>query len=271
MLSAPNDARIAEIQRAMRAAGDAILAVRASGAVRSEVKPDGSPVTEADRQADSILVRALQAIDPATPVVSEERQHPAGLDGQARHWLIDPLDGTRSFLAGGDDFAVNVGLVIDGEPVFGSMLDPVGGRFYWGGADVAPRVADADGNLARLRVRRCPADGPTVLTSRWHEAAFERSVGWIEGGRREAMSSALKFCRVAEGAADLYPRPGRTMEWDTAAGHAIVVAAGGTVSQLAGGRLRYGKPSRENPSFLVEGSPEWRRFLRPAESSGAEP
>ena len=83
------------------------------------------------------------------------------------------------------------------------------------------------------------------------------------------MSSALKFCRVAEGTADLYPRPGRTMEWDTAAGHAIVVAAGGSVSQLAGGQLRYGKPSRENPAFLVEGSPEWRRFLRPRDRSAA--
>lgn len=269
VLSAPDAACIAEIQRAMRAAGDAILAVRARGPVRSDVKDDGSPVTEADRRADAILVPALQAIDPATPVVSEERQHPADLDARARHWLIDPLDGTRSFLAGGDDFTVNVGLVLDGEPVFGSMLDPVGGRFYWGGTDVAARVADADGNCARLRVRRCPAEGPTVLTSRWHEAAFERRVGRIEGGRREAMSSALKFCRVAEGTADLYPRPGRTMEWDTAAGHAIVLAAGGAVSQLTGGRLRYGKPSRENPSFLVEGSPEWRRFLRPVDPSGA--
>ena len=270
-LSAPNEACIAEIQRAMRAAGDAILAVRAGGAVRSDVKHDGSPVTEADRRADAILVPALQAIDPTTPVVSEERQYPGDLDTHARHWLIDPLDGTRSFLAGGDDFTVNVGLVLDGEPVFGSMLDPVGGRFYWGGTGVAARVADADGNCARLRVRRCPAEGPTVLTSRWHEAAFERSVGRIEGGRRESMSSALKFCRVAEGTADLYPRPGRTMEWDTAAGHAIVTAAGGTVSKLTGGRLRYGKPSRENPSFLVEGSPEWRRFLRPVDSPEVKP
>jgi len=266
-LTLPDDGGVGEIERAMRAAGQAILAVRDAGAADPEFKSDGSPVTEADRRADAILVHALQALDPDTPVVSEERQRPAGLDAAARHWLIDPLDGTRSFLAGGNDFTINVGLVIGGEPVFGSMLDPVGGRFYWGGVNVTARAADADGNRTVLRVRPCPADGPTVLTSRWHEAAFERSMGRIEGGRRESMSSALKFCRVAEGTADLYPRPGRTMEWDTAAGHAIVVAAGGAVSQLAGGRLRYGKASRENPAFLVEGSPDWRRFLRPRDHS----
>ena len=160
MLSAPSELCI---PKSSGDAGgrDAILAVRAGGVVRSDVKHDGSPVTEADLRADAILVHALQAIDPATPVVSEERQHPADLDAHARHWLIDPLDGTRSFLAGGDDFTVNVGLVLDGEPVFGSMLDPVGGRFYWGGTDVGARQ---DGRQpARLRVRRCPPR-PHVLS-----------------------------------------------------------------------------------------------------------
>ncbi len=260
----PDPERIAAIERAMRAAGRAILAVRAAGSVDPEVKHDGSPVTEADRQADEILVRALALLDPDTPVVSEERPHPAGLDDGAPRWLIDPLDGTRGFLAGGDDFTVNVALVIDGEPVFGGMLDPAGQRFYWGGSGIAAGVADAAGRREALRVRPTPPEGPTVLVSRWHEAAFERIIGRIEGGRRESLSSALKFCRVAEGTADVYLRPGRTMEWDTAAGHAIVEAAGGSVSKLEGGRLRYGKPSGENPAFLVEGSPEWRRFLRPA-------
>ncbi len=247
----------------MRAAGREILAVRAAGSVNSDVKVDGSPVTEADRRADTVLVRALDTIDPKTPVVSEERPTPASADGGVRHWLIDPLDGTRGFLAGRDDFTVNVGLVVDGAPVFGCMLEPVGGRFYCGGIGVKARMVDATGRARALRVRRCPAEGPTVLTSHWHEAAFEQIMGRIEGGQRESMSSALKFCRVAEGTADVYPRPGRTMEWDTAAGHAIVVAAGGSVSQFTGGDLRYGKPGRENPSFLVEGSPDWRRFLQP--------
>ena len=250
----------------MRAAGREILAVRAAGSVNSDVKVDGSPVTEADRRSDAVLVRALHAIDPETPVVSEEGPAPASADGSARHWLIDPLDGTRGFLAGGDDFTVNVGLVIDGVPVFGCMLEPVVQRFYCGGIGVKARMVDAAGRARVLRVRPCPAEGPTVLTSQWHEAAFERTMGRIEGGRRESMSSALKFCRVAEGTADVYARPGRTMEWDTAAGHAIVVAAGGSVSQLTGGGLLYGKPGRENPSFLVEGSPDWRRFLQPPSS-----
>ena len=240
--------------------------MRATGTLDVETKPDGSPVTAADRQADAILVRAMENLDSETPIVSEERPPPAGLDADAPRWLIDPLDGTRSFLKGGEDFSVNVGLVIDGEPVFGGMLDPVGQRFYWGGEGVTATVSDREGRRAALRVRPTPAEGPTVLVSRWHEAAFERIIGRLEGGRRESLSSALKFCRVAEGTADVYPRPGRTMEWDTAAGHAIVVAAGGAVSRLEGGRFRYGKPAGENPAFLVEGSPGWRRFLHPVEA-----
>ncbi len=264
-MSVLSEEKIGAIERAMRAAGDEILAVRATGVLGREDKTDGSPVSEADRRADAVLVPAVAAIDPGVPVVSEERATPDEALGNARHWLLDPLDGTRSFLAGGDDFTINLGLVVEGVPLFGSMLDPVSGRYYCGGVGVPARVVDADGSVRMIRARACPDDGPTVLISSYHASAFEEQVGRITAGCRESMSSALKFCRIAEGAADVYLRPGRTMEWDTAAGHAIVAAAGGAVTEISGAALRYGKASRANPPFLAEGSPDWRRFLEPAE------
>lgn len=262
-MTVPDRAARDALLAAVREAGRAILAVRAAGDARAERKDDGSPVTEADHAADRVIAAALAEVDPDTPVVSEERPLPPGAGGNARHWLVDPLDGTRGFLAGRDDFTVNLGLVEDGAPLFGCVLHPPSGRLYAGGEGVEATLEEEGAAPVPLRVRDCPADGPHVLTSRRHRRGeLEDVLGRLRTGGTEAFGSALKFCRIAEGNADLYVRLGPTMEWDTAAGHALLAAAGGAVRGPDGAPLPYGTPTRVNPAFLAEGDPAWRRFLR---------
>lgn len=264
-MTVPDRAARDALHAAVREAGRVILAVRASGEAVREDKADGTPVSDADRGADEVIASALAAVDPGAPVVSEERPHPDAAGGRARHWLVDPLDGTRGFLAGGDEFTVNVALVEDGAPRFGCVLHPPTGRLYAGGAGV-PAAVEEDGAAPRpLRVRRCPAAGPHVLTSSHHpDGATAELLGRLRFGGRKRLSSSLKFCRVAEGSADLYVRFGPTMEWDTAAGHAVLAAAGGAVRCPDGAPFRYGRRDRMNGAFVAEGDPAWRKFLREA-------
>ncbi|MEX2010003.1 MAG: 3'(2'),5'-bisphosphate nucleotidase CysQ, partial [Dongiaceae bacterium] len=172
-----------------------------------------------------------------------------------RFWLVDPLDGTKEFIAGKDDFTVNIALIEDGRPVLGVVHVPALAVTYVGVApDLATvqRGADAPRPIAaRLR----PADGAIVLASRSHgdAAALDAFLADEPVRARRTAGSALKFCLLAEGVADLYPRLGRTMEWDTAAGHAVLAAAGGGVATLDGAELRYGKPGFENPHFVARG------------------
>lgn len=268
-MAVPDRAARDALHAAVREAGRAILAARADGA-RAERKADGTPVSEADRAADKVIADALATIDPGAPVVSEERPPPAAAGGAARHWLVDPLDGTRGFLAGGGDFTVNVALVEGGAPRFGCVLHPPTGRLYAGGEGVEAAVEEEGAAPRPLRVRACPGSGPHVLTSRRHpDMADGDMLGRLRASTREAFSSSLKFCRIAEGGADLYLRLGPTMEWDTAAGQAMLAAAGGAVRQLDGTPLAYGTEDRVNPGFIAEGDPAWRRFLREAPEARA--
>jgi len=251
----PDELTALAVRLATEAAA-AINAVRAAG-FAVERKTDRSPVTEADRIAEALIVEGLRAATPDIPVIAEEEveagRAPAVLG--PRFWLVDPLDGTRDFAAGRDHFTVNIGLVEAGRALLGAVAIPATGEVFWGRIGAGAGKRDAAGTRA-IAVRAIPPEGLTVLAS--HHYRDDPRLGRFLAGRRIAriihIGSAEKFCRLAEGSADLYPRFGRTMEWDTAAPQAVLEAAGGTVRLLeGGGPLRYGKPGWVNPGFVCTG------------------
>ena len=221
-----------------------------------EAKADSSPVTEADRTAEALIVNSIKGdITDKFPIVSEE----AFADGNRPNiagtpfWLVDPLDGTKEFVKRNGEFTVNIALVEAGRPVLGVVHAPAIGATYWGSAYGA-FFQGSDEPPQPIRCRPQPEDGVVALVSRSHRTPEIDS--FLEGYTVKAETSAgssLKFCLVAAGQADIYPRLGRTMEWDTAAGHAVVSYAGGSVVRVDGGNLRYGKPGFENSHFVVKG------------------
>lgn len=242
-------------------AGGAIMAVYATDfAVRD--KPDASPVTVADEAAERIILEDLAHIAPGVPVVAEEAVAAGKVPVIAeRFFLVDPLDGTREFVSRRDEFTVNVALIEAGEPVLGVVFAPARHELYWGDvrAGQAGHIdADPDGTMPSMgnaiRARVAPAQGLIAVASRSHRTpetdAFLSNHPVTEF---RSIGSSLKFCIVAAGEADLYPRIGPTMEWDTAAGHAVLVAAGGSVTDLDGAPFRYGKPGFRNGNFLARG------------------
>ena len=243
-------------ERLAKDAGAAILDVRSRG-FETEHKDDASPVTEADRAAEAIILAGLRDACPNVPVVAEEEAS-AGLAPDAvgrRFILVDPLDGTREFVRGGVDFTVNIALVEDGTPVAGAVFQPVADRMYAG---------DADG--ARLNgepiVCRPRPTKPVIVASKSHRTAeTNRWIAKVEAGcgpcETTAIGSSLKFCLLAQGAADLYPRFGRTMEWDTAAGDAVLRSAGGMTFHPDGRAFTYGKPANWNASNDVAFANGW--------------
>ena len=235
-------------------AGEAILAIRRRG-FQVDRKADRSVVTEADRAAETIILTGLRAAVPGCVVVAEEETSAGRVTAAtAEFWLVDPLDGTREFTIGSDDFAVNIGLVRDGRPVLGVVGVPAAGEIY-GGIVGTGAWRLKGGRRSAIAVRPVPAEGLTVVASRHHGDTAQLDA--FLGGRTVAkvvnFGSSLKFCRVAEGQADLYPRFGRTMEWDTCAPQVVLEAAGGAVETLDGAPLRYGKPGWDNPHFVCWG------------------
>ncbi len=219
-------------------------------------KEDRSPVTEADRRAETLITNAILGdISDAIPIVGEEAAS-AGLAPEIKggpFWLIDPLDGTKEFVKRGTDFTVNIALIEAGMPVLGVIHVPVTGETFWGSRHGAfARLGG--GHPTRISCRPLPEDGVVAIVSRSHRTReTDDYLKRFAIAREISVGSSLKFCRVAAGEADLYPRMGRTMEWDTAAGHAILRVAGGTVRTLDGRDLSYGKPGFENPHFVASG------------------
>ena len=246
------------LERLVLDAGRRIVEIAAEG-FAAETKADASPVTKADREAEAILLAGLRARFPEIPIVAEE-ESAAGLaprETKEAFFLVDPLDGTREFVNGGDDYTVNVALVRAGVPVVGAVYAPACRQLYLGRPGFAELVETDSGHrpLTRreIRVRR-PAVPPVVVASRSHDTAATR--GWIArlgAAERVAIGSSLKFCLLAAGRADLYPRLGRTMQWDTAAGDAVLRAAGGRTMTLDGKPLTYGK--RNGPSGVDFANP----------------
>lgn len=239
---------------ACREAGEAIRAVRRAG-FAVERKGDLSPVTEADRAAEAILLAALARHAPGVPVVAEEEVAAGRVPDTGRSFfLVDPLDGTREFVRGGDDYTVNVGLIVDRAPVLGLVLAPEQGRLFAGLVGQGAWVQHAEGERMAIRTREKPADGRlAVVASKSHinQATLAYLASVAGDAERVSVGSSLKFCLVAEGAADFYPRLSPTSEWDTAAGHAVLLAAGGRVDGPDGAPLHYGKPDFLNPGFVA--------------------
>lgn len=251
-------------------AGEAILPFwRADVAVTA--KDDNSPVTAADLAAHHILLDGLTALDPSIPVLSEEDANiPQSVRaGWTRWWLVDPLDGTKEFISGSEEFTVNIALIEDGRVVFGVVSMPTSGRCYYGGAGLGAWRADAD-VIVPINVRDVPPAGEPliVVASRRHSspeqerllAGLETAVGKVETAN---IGSSLKFCLLAEGAADCYPRLAPTSQWDTAAAQGVLEGAGGVVLQLDGQPFTY--PAREsllNGHFLaLPAKAPWREQL----------
>lgn len=236
-------------------AGAEIRAIRDRG-FQVHRKADRSVVTEADHAAEAIILAGLRQALPGCVVIAEEEAAAGKVtEATAEFWLVDPLDGTREFTSGGNDFAVNIGLVRNGIPVLGVVGVPATGQIYGGIVGVGA-WRQKNGQRTPITVRHTPPEGLTVVASRHHgdQARLDAFLGGRTVARVVNFGSSLKFCRVAEGQADLYPRFGRTMEWDTCAPQAVLAAAGGSVETLGGQPLRYGKPGWDNPHFVCWGS-----------------
>jgi 3'(2'), 5'-bisphosphate nucleotidase len=248
---------IATAQRA----GGAILSVYATDfSVRD--KADASPVTAADEAAEKIILADLALIAPDVPVVAEESVAAGRVPVIAsRFFLVDPLDGTKEFISHRDEFTVNIALIEDGEPVLGVVLAPARGELYWGDvrAQRAGRLeADPDGTMPSLgsaiQARQPPPRGWTAVASRSHRTPeTDALLSNYPITEFRSIGSSLKFCLLAAGQADIYPRVGTTMEWDTAAGHAVLSAAGGSVTGLEREPFRYGKAGFRNGNFIARG------------------
>jgi len=237
-----------------------------------QVKSDASPVTAADHAAEAIILKHLAAIAPSIPVIAEESVAAGHIPKTAREFfLVDPLDGTKEFVHRRGDFTVNIALIRDGAPIFGVVYAPATSRLFAGNASSHKAVqADQDpydpqrAEIKSIRVRSVPEAGITAVASRSHRTPETDSyLAQYTVADVVSVGSSLKFCLIAAGEADLYPRLGPTMEWDTAAGHAVLLAAGGMVIAEDAAPLRYGKPEFRNPSFIASGSFVPRPIARP--------
>jgi len=233
-------------------------------------KDDGSPLTDADRAAHEVIIERLAALTPAIPVLSEEsaKIEYSERAGWQRFWLVDPLDGTKEFVNRNGEFTVNIALIENGMPVLGVVYVPVTGVSYLAVHGQGAWKEQGGCNRMPIRVRSYRGGHATVVASRSHRGdAVDKFLANLKAREgeydTESLGSSLKLCRVAEGAADIYPRLGPTSEWDTAAAQCVVESAGGRVTDLDGQSLRYNKPNILNPWFLVSGGDgyDWRALL----------
>jgi 3'(2'), 5'-bisphosphate nucleotidase len=254
------DDRIDALAREVRAiaedAGRVIMDLYERGFAVAE-KADATPVTDADHAAEALIVPRLQALTPDIPVISEEAAARGQLprrDGLT-FWAVDPLDGTREFIARSGEFSVNIGLIRDGIPVLGVVHGPaLGVSFFTAGPGRAERAETGRAGVS-IATRAVPGAGLTVIGSRSHGSSRKVNAFLADKAVAEhrVMGSALKFGFLADGSADVYARFGPTSEWDTAAGHAVLLAAGGRVIAVEGGELAYGKPDYLNGGFIAWG------------------
>lgn len=251
---------IAILIPAVDAAGSVIMDIKAKGP-DSMTKSDGSPVTVADQKAEKILLDALAEICPNIPVVSEENTNSHSFSVGQRFFLVDPLDGTKEFIKANDEgaFTVNIGLIEDGLPVMGMLYAPARKVFYWGYVGGGAFCREAK-RITPINVRNVPESGAVAVASASHLNA--PTTNWLSDhqiNQTTSIGSSLKFALIASGQADVYPRFGPTMEWDTAAGDAILRAAGGTVRHPDGQIYRYGKTNYRNSAFIAYG-----RYMTPS-------
>jgi 3'(2'), 5'-bisphosphate nucleotidase len=232
------------------------VVMRHYGGCEARAKEDRSPVTDADEEAEALILARLAEHFPGVPVVAEEAMA-AGASVEAGHhfFLVDPLDGTREFLSGNGEFTVNIAEVKDGVPVMGAVYAPAKNRLFLG--ELGQGALEMTGDMSasrKIAVRPAPEGGLVAVGSRSHND--EKTAAYLKRFTVKdyvSAGSSLKFCLVAAGEADIYARAGRTMEWDTAAGQAVLMAAGGSMSLWDGTPFTYGKPGFENPAFVAKG------------------
>ena len=226
-------------------------------------KADSSPVTDADHAAEAVILARLREAAPRIPIVAEEEVAAGRVPAVgSEFFLVDPLDGTKEFIQRRGDFTVNIALIRNGVPVLGVVYAPAKNRLFAGNVTLNSAFrSDQDPDSAEIaerhsiRVRAVPSDGVTAVSSRSHSTPeTDAYLSQVKVAEQVSVGSSLKFCLVAAGEADLYPRLGPTMEWDTAAGHAVLLAAGGTVSAPGGGPLLYGKQGFRNTFFIASGA-----------------
>jgi len=262
-MSTPLSSLAGELGRIAHDAGRLILKHYADvSEVRT--KTDSSPVTKADEEAEALILDRLDKLEPGVPVIAEESVAKGHVPTPGeRFFLVDPLDGTKEFLQKNGEFTVNIALIEQGRPVAGVVIAPAKARAFVGdGKNGAFELAAPEdlpleiANAQRIRARKPPSSGLVAVVSRTHrDAKTEQYLAAYPVFSMVAAGSSLKFCLVATGEADLYPRHGTTMEWDTAAGQAVLEAAGGSVTTLEGVPLIYGKIARGfgNPYFVARG------------------
>jgi 3'(2'), 5'-bisphosphate nucleotidase len=260
-----------DIAEAAREAGAAILEVVRRG-FEVESKADASPVTEADRAAELVILAALARVAPGIPVIAEEQVAAGHIPAHdAIYFLVDPLDGTKEFVRGGDDYTVNIGLIEHGAPRLGVVFAPATRRLHGGCVGAGAWVDEGAGRTA-IRTRERGAV-PTAVASK--SLLNQATIDYLEAAVGQcdyvSVGSSLKFCILAEGKADIYPRAAPTSEWDTAAGHAVLLAAGGLVDGPDGAALRYGKRAFLNRAFVATSGwkpPLLEPFLEPFSGGG---
>jgi len=263
-----------DIADAAREAGEAILEIVRRG-FEVEAKRDSSPVTEADRAAELIILGALTRASPGVPVIAEEEVAAGRIPAHGHtYFLVDPLDGTKEFVRGGDDYTVNIGLIENDTPTLGVVFAPATGRLHGGCVGSGAWLDEGHG---RQKISTRPrGEHLTAVASKSHlnQATVDYleeaigTCGYVTAG------SSLKFCMLAEGLADIYPRASPTSEWDTAAGHAVLLAAGGLVDGLDGSPLTYGKHAFLNRAFVATSGwkpPRLDHFLEPFSGGGELP
>ena len=236
---------------AARDAGAEILKLVAAG-YEVETKSDRSPVTICDRAAEAIILTALAAAAPGVPIIAEEEVAEGRIPAHGdTYFLVDPLDGTKEFVRGGDDYTVNIGLIVDGVPQLGVVYQPAIDRLWGGLVDAGAFVEDSSGRTAIRTRERPPHIHAVASKSHLTQSTVDYLCEAVGECGFVSVGSSLKFCSVAEGLADIYPRLSPTSEWDTAAGHAILLAAGGRVDGPDGAPLGYGKPAFLNRGFCA--------------------
>jgi len=246
-------------------AGEILMRHYAAETIASRKKDDFSPVTAADEEAESFILAELLKLTPDVAVIAEEQVASGHIQKiGTRFFLVDPLDGTKEFINRNGEFTVNIAEIVDGKPVRGVVYAPAKGRLWLGetpgGAwevPMQPGVKFACNASHAIHVRTAPADGMIAVASRSHRDS--KTEEYLEHYKIKdfiSAGSSLKFCLVATGEADIYPRHGRTMEWDTAAGHAVLMAAGGSVTRIDGSPFIYGKSGEDfaNPFFVAKGA-----------------
>jgi len=254
----PNTEIVSEIRRLAILAGDEIMRIYEGPEFEVKLKSDDSPVTAADEAADKLIFAGLRTAFPEIAVVTEEQSASHSVSA-SRFFIVDPLDGTKEFVHRRGDFTVNIALVEDGVPVLGVVYAPARKRLFYTDAhgksveELGQFSPDLIGETKAISVSKPDNSALTVVASKSHrDQATDDYIGRYNVDAFESAGSSLKFCLVATGEADIYPRLGRTMEWDTAAGHAVLLGAGGRVVRFGDHTaLTYGKPIYENPFFIA--------------------